>query len=112
MGFSAFYASAKKTTPDQAKAVIHHAAGSGVTLFNSATFYGELNDVGFGANLRLLRTCIEGLDRSKIQLMVKVGMDTRFVKLSFPCNLQYFALKSSFFQMSCGENWHILGNAR
>ncbi len=77
MGFSAFYSSAKKTNPEQAKNVIHHAAESGVCLFNSATFYGDLNEVGFGANLRLLKTCIEGLDRSKIQLMVKVGMDTR-----------------------------------
>jgi len=77
MGFSAFYASAKHVTPEKAKAVVHHASESGVTLFNSATFYGELNEVGFGANLRLLKTCIEGLDRSKIQLMVKIGMDTR-----------------------------------
>ena len=77
MGFSAFYPSAKNTTPEQAKAVIHHAAASGVKLFNSATFYGPLNEVGFGANLRLLKSCIEGLDRSSFQLMVKVGMDTR-----------------------------------
>jgi len=77
MGFSAFYASAKKATPEQAKTVIHHAVESGVTLLNSATFYGELNDAGFGANLRLLKTALEGIDRSKIQLMVKIGMDTR-----------------------------------
>jgi aryl-alcohol dehydrogenase-like predicted oxidoreductase len=49
----------------------------GVTLFNSATFYGPLNEVGFGANLRLLKTAIADLDRSKIQLMVKICMDTR-----------------------------------
>lgn len=49
----------------------------GVTLLNSATFYGPLNEIGFGANLRLLRSSIEGLDRSKIQLMVKICMDTR-----------------------------------
>lgn len=77
MGFSAFYSSAKKATPDQARAVILHALDSGVTLFNSATFYGELNDIGFGANLRLLRHCLEGVERSRYRLMVKVGMDTR-----------------------------------
>ncbi len=77
MGFSFFYANAKKTNPEQAKRVIHHAADAGVSIFNSATFYGELNQEGFGANLRLLKSCIGGLDRSKIQLMVKVGMDTR-----------------------------------
>jgi hypothetical protein len=79
MGFSVFYG--KKSSPEQAKSVIHHATESGVTLFNSATFYGELNEVGFGANVRLLKSCIEGLDRSKIQLMVKVGMDTRYFYL-------------------------------
>jgi aryl-alcohol dehydrogenase-like predicted oxidoreductase len=78
MGFSAFYSSAKTATPDQARTVIHRAIESGVTLFNSATFYGELNDVGFGANLRLLKHCLEGVDRSTYQLMVKIGMDTRY----------------------------------
>lgn len=77
MGLSAFYTSAKKTSPDQARTVIHHALDSGVTILNSATFYGELNEVGFGANLRLLRHCLEGVDRSRYQLMVKIGMDTR-----------------------------------
>lgn len=77
MGLSAFYTSAKKTTPDQAKAIVHHAFNAGVRLFNSATFYGELNEVGFGANLRLLRHAFEGLDRSQYQIMVKIGMDTR-----------------------------------
>lgn len=77
MGFSAFYSSSRKTDPENAKTIIHHAVSKGVSLFNSATFYGPLNEEGFGANLRLLRSCIEGLDRSKIQLMVKVGMDTR-----------------------------------
>ena len=57
----------------------HHLIG--VTLFNSATFYGPLNENGFGANLRLLKTAIEGLDRSKIQLMVKICMDTRYMKI-------------------------------
>ena len=46
-------------------------------MLNSATFYGPLNQEGFGANLRLIRSAIEGLDRSKIQLMVKICMDTR-----------------------------------
>jgi len=52
---------------------------SGVTLFNTATFYGPLNVDGYGANLRLIRKCLEqpGVDRSKIQLMVKICMDTR-----------------------------------
>lgn len=77
MGFSAFYPSAKSTSIEQAKEVIHHAYHSGVTLFNSATFYGEFNEVGFGANLRVIREAIKDLDRSKIQLMVKIGMDTR-----------------------------------
>lgn len=75
MGFSAFYGSA--ATPEKAKTVVHHAIESGVELLNSATFYGELNEVGFGANLRLIKTCLEGVDRSKIKLMVKIGMDTR-----------------------------------
>jgi aryl-alcohol dehydrogenase-like predicted oxidoreductase len=77
MGLSAFYSSAKTTTPEHARTVIHHALSRGVTLFNSATFYGELNELGFGANLRLLKQCFEGADRSSYQLMVKIGMDTR-----------------------------------
>jgi len=77
MGLSAFYASARNVTPDTACAVVHHALESGVTLFNTATFYGELNDVGFGANLRLLKHCFAGVDRSRFQIMVKIGMDTR-----------------------------------
>ncbi len=48
-----------------------------MTVFNTASFYGPLNEEGFGANLRLIRKCLEGIDRSKIQLMVKVGMDTK-----------------------------------
>lgn len=77
MGFSAFYSSAKETTPDQAKQVIHHAHAAGVRLFNSATFYGELNEVGYGANLRLLQYCLQDIPRNNVQLMVKIGMDTR-----------------------------------
>lgn len=77
MGLSAFYASARHTTPDQARMVVLHALESGVELLNSATFYGELNEVGFGANLRLLRHCLAGVDRSSYKLMVKIGMDTR-----------------------------------
>lgn len=77
MGFSAFYSSARQTTPDQARAVVHHALSKGVSLLNTATFYGELNENGFGANLRLLKHCLEGVDRSSYRLMVKVGMDTR-----------------------------------
>ena len=77
MGFSAFYESARRTTPDQARSVVHHVIHSGVELLNSATFYGELNENGFGANLRLLKHCLQGLDRSSYKLMVKIGMDTR-----------------------------------
>jgi aryl-alcohol dehydrogenase-like predicted oxidoreductase len=79
MGFSQAYTGSKNTTTEKAKKVIHRAVESGVTLINSACFYGDLNEIGYGANLRLLNGCIEGLDRSKIQLMVKVGMDTRYV---------------------------------
>ena len=79
MGFSAFYTSAQTCTEEQAKQVFKLAYDSGVTLFNSATFYGPLHEEGFGANLRLLRKCIEqpGIDRKRIQLMVKIAMDTR-----------------------------------
>lgn len=78
MGFSAFYSSAKNTTEEQAIEVFKHAISKGVTLFNTATFYGPLNVEGFGANLRLLNKCLaSGVDRSKIQLMVKIGMDTK-----------------------------------
>lgn len=77
MGFSAFYSSAKTCTEEQAVAVFKHAVDNGVTLFNSATFYGPLHTEGFGANLRLIKKCLEVVDRSKIQLMVKIGMDTR-----------------------------------
>jgi diketogulonate reductase-like aldo/keto reductase len=52
MGMSAFYASAKTTTEADAIAVFHEAVASGVTLFNSADFYGPLNADGFGHNLR------------------------------------------------------------
>lgn len=77
MGFSGMYTSAKNCTPEKAKTVITRALERGVKLLNSATFYGELNENGYGANLRLIKSCIEGLDRSSFQLMVKVGMDTR-----------------------------------
>ena len=75
MGFTGVYS--KTVNAQQARSVIYHARASGVKLFNTATFYGPLNEEGFGANLRLLKTAIEGLDRSSFQLMVKVGMDTR-----------------------------------
>jgi hypothetical protein len=54
MGMSAFYGSAKTTTEADAKAVFHEAVAAGVTLFNSADFYGPLNADGFGHNLRYL----------------------------------------------------------
>mmetsp|Transcript_5073 Transcript_5073/g.5197 ORF Transcript_5073/g.5197 Transcript_5073/m.5197 type:complete len:333 (+) Transcript_5073:106-1104(+) len=77
MGFSAFYSTASKTTDENAKLVFKSAVDSGVELFNSATFYGPLNADGFGENLRLIKKCLVGIDRSKVQLMVKIGMDTR-----------------------------------
>lgn len=77
MGMSAFYTSSRTTTEENNINVFHEAYNNGVVLFNSATFYGPLNEEGYGTNLRLIKKCIEGLDRSKIQLMVKVGMDTR-----------------------------------
>ena len=78
MGFSAFYTSAKNTTDEQAVEVFKHAVSKGVKLFNSATFYGPLNVEGFGKNLRLLKKCLaSGVDRKNVQLMVKIGMDTK-----------------------------------
>jgi aryl-alcohol dehydrogenase-like predicted oxidoreductase len=77
MGFSAFYGSAQKTTVESATAVIAHAVDNGVTLLNSANFYGPLNEVGYGANLRLLREVVASVGRDKVQLMVKICMDTR-----------------------------------
>jgi aryl-alcohol dehydrogenase-like predicted oxidoreductase len=77
MGFSAFYSSAKKASVEQGKLVINKALENGVTLFNSATFYGPLNIDGFGSNLRFIKNSLEGVDRSKVQLMIKIGMDTK-----------------------------------
>ena len=77
MGFSAFYSGAKRTTDEAAVQVFHAAIDAGVTLFNTANFYGPLNEIGFGENLRLIKKCLHGIDRSKIQLMIKIGMDTR-----------------------------------
>ena len=77
MGFSAFYSSAAKCTDENAVEVFQEAFKSGVSLFNTATFYGPLNVNGYGANLRLIKKCMADMDRSKIQLMVKIGMDTR-----------------------------------
>lgn len=77
MGLSAFYTSAYTTSEEDKIRVFHAAVDLGITLFNSATFYGELNEVGYGENLRLIKKCLFGIDRSKIKLMVKIGMDTR-----------------------------------
>ena len=92
LGLSGAYASFVETTPEVAKAIVHHAVDKGffpsafalclcfhtyplflylllgVTLYNSSTHYGVLNEEGFGGNLRILREAIKGLDRSKIQL--------------------------------------------
>jgi len=98
LGLSGAYASFVETTPEVTKAIVHHVVDKGiayschcltnltltippltlgVTLFNSSTHYGVLNEVGFGGNLRILGKAMEGLDRSKIQLMVKIGLDTK-----------------------------------
>eukprot|EP01041_Mallomonas_annulata_P008548 gene8548-17628_t len=77
MGFSAFYSTAKPVTIEDGKQVINKAISDGVTLFNTANFYGPLNVEGFGANLRFIKGCLDGIDRSKVELMVKIGMDTR-----------------------------------
>ncbi len=81
MGFSAFYQSARDMTDEQALSVLNCAYDNGVELFNTATFYGPLNEDGYGANLRLLNKFLHQtdkvIDRSKVKLMVKVGMDTR-----------------------------------
>lgn len=77
MGLSALYGSAHATPEEEKIAVVKHAVDNGVVLINSATFYGPLNEVGFGENLRLLSKCVPFIDRSKTQLMVKICMDTR-----------------------------------
>jgi aryl-alcohol dehydrogenase-like predicted oxidoreductase len=78
MGWSAFYSSANSITEEAACSIFQRCIAEGVTLFNSAVFYGPLTREGYGANLRLLNKCLKsGVDRSKIQLMVKIGMDTR-----------------------------------
>lgn len=77
MGMSAFYESSRSSSEDNNIAVFREAVNRGVTLFNTATFYGPLDADGYGSNLRLIKKCLEGLDRSKIKLMVKVAMDTR-----------------------------------
>jgi len=74
---SAFYSSAKEVSEKECVEIFQHAVQSGITLFNSADFYGPLNEEGFGHNLRLLKKCFETIDRSKIQLMVKIGANTR-----------------------------------
>jgi len=77
MGLSAFYGSAASTTEESAVAVITSASEQGVTIFNTAAFYGPLNVDGYGHNLRLLSAALKTMDRSKVKLMVKVGMDTK-----------------------------------
>jgi len=79
MGFSAFYESAAKCSEEQAVSVFQQAVDSGVTLFNTADFYGPLDAEGYGANLRLLSKCLKapGVDRSQLQIMMKIGIDTR-----------------------------------
>ena len=53
MGFSAFYASAKTCSEEQAMAVFKQAYDAGVTLFNTADFYGRgLHSLTAELNLR------------------------------------------------------------
>lgn len=77
MGWSAFYESAKGMTDEAAIKVFIAAVDAGVTLFNTADFYGPLTTEGYGHNLRMLAKCLPLVNRSKIQVMVKVGIDTR-----------------------------------
>lgn len=79
MGLSAFYGSAASMTNEKAAEVVNHAIENGVEIFNTATFYGPLNENGYGHNLRLLNHVIHqpNFDRSKMMIMCKVGMDTR-----------------------------------
>ena len=78
-GLSAFYTHSSNKTEEEKLAVLKHAYDSGCTLFNSAAFYGPLTVEGYGANIKLLNKFLkmDGIDRSKIKLMVKIGMDTR-----------------------------------
>ena len=77
MGLSAFYTSSRERTEAEKIEVFKAAYDSGCTLFNTATFYGPLHEEGFGENLRLLNKCLQLVDRSQIQIMCKIGMDTR-----------------------------------
>jgi len=62
---------------DAARALVREALRRGVTLFHSSAAYGPPTEDGYGSNLRLLRSCLEGVDRAAYQLMVEVGLDTR-----------------------------------
>ncbi len=77
MGFSAFYSSSRRVSEEDKIKTFRHVVNKGVTLFNTATFYGPLHKDGYGANCRFIRTALDGLDRSKIQIMCKIGMDTK-----------------------------------
>ena len=79
MGFSCFYESARNVSENQAIEVFKQAVDAGVTLFNTADFYGPLDSSGYGHNLRLLGKCLSapGVDRSNLQIMMKIGIDTR-----------------------------------
>ncbi len=71
MGMSAFYSSSFSSIDDEIHVgVLIEAMNAGVEIFNTATFYGPLNEEGYGANLRLIRKFLEKVDRSKIKLMV------------------------------------------
>mmetsp|Transcript_72506 Transcript_72506/g.193759 ORF Transcript_72506/g.193759 Transcript_72506/m.193759 type:complete len:346 (-) Transcript_72506:44-1081(-) len=105
MGFSAFYSSAKTTSEDDAVAVFHEAVASGVTLFNTADFYGPLNAEGFGHNLRLIRKCLVGIDRSKIQLMVKIGANTKSGQFQFEVNAEQLRSATEYALKELGTDY-------
>mmetsp|Transcript_60434 Transcript_60434/g.88495 ORF Transcript_60434/g.88495 Transcript_60434/m.88495 type:complete len:334 (-) Transcript_60434:316-1317(-) len=74
MGWSAFY---KTCSDDAAVAVFEAAVAKGVVLFNTATFYGPLNEAGYGTNLRVIKKCLAKCERSKVKIMCKICMDTK-----------------------------------
>eukprot|EP00669_Euglena_mutabilis_P006843 TRINITY_DN2318_c0_g1_i1.p1 TRINITY_DN2318_c0_g1~~TRINITY_DN2318_c0_g1_i1.p1 ORF type:complete len:307 (-),score=96.45 TRINITY_DN2318_c0_g1_i1:85-984(-) len=76
MGFSMIAITEPTSKEDTAIAVLKEAVKRGVVLINTATFYGPPGAEGFGANLRLLRSCLKSIDRSAYRLMVKIGVDT------------------------------------
>ena len=52
-------------------------------MSHSATFYGPLNEDGFGANCRLLKTCLKDIDRSKMQVLMNTLSINRLLQKKF-----------------------------